>query len=130
MEPNAANEKLILDFCAAFSRRDVNELLDFFTDDAIYHNIPVEPARGKDAIRATLEMFVPASPTVTFLVRNIASAGDVVFTERVDEMTFGGNAVALPVTGVFEIAAGKISAWRDYFDMQQFLNPHAGSMAP
>jgi limonene-1,2-epoxide hydrolase len=27
---------------------------------------------------------------------------------------------SLPVMGIFEVHAGKITAWRDYFDMAQF----------
>jgi limonene-1,2-epoxide hydrolase len=127
MEPNPANEQLVRRFCEAFSRRDVDELLTFFTDDAVYHNMPMAPATGKDAIRATLEAFVPGSPTIEFVLLAIASAGDVVFTERVDKMTFGGNDVELPVAGVFEIEGERIRAWRDYFDMQQFLNPAAAA---
>lgn len=118
-----ANQDIVLQFCEAFSRRNVVELLDFFTEDAIYHNIPMAPANGKDEIRATLEMFVPDSPTIEFEIRNVASAGAVVFTERIDRMTIAGNAVAVPVAGVFEVRDGKIAAWRDYFDLQQFLNP-------
>ena len=118
-----ANQDIVLQFCEAFSRRNVVELLDFFTEDAIYHNIPMAPANGKDEIRATLEMFVPDSPTIAFEIRNVASAGAVVFTERIDRMTIAGNAVAVPVAGVFEVRDGKIAAWRDYFDLQQFLNP-------
>ncbi len=29
-----------------------------------------------------------------------------------------GKKVELPVAGVFEVKDGKITAWRDYFDMQ------------
>lgn len=116
-----ANERLVRDFCTAFARRDIDELLGFFTDDAIYHNIPMAPATGKDEIRATLEMFVPGSPEIRFDLHNIAINGDVVFTERTDRMTIAGHQVAAPVCGVFEISGGKIAAWRDYFDMQQFL---------
>ena len=94
-------------------RAPAPRLLEFFTDDAVYHNIPREAAHGKDAIRATLETFVPGSLEIEFELRHIASAGSVVFTERVDRMTFAGNNVALPVAGVFEIAGGKIKAWRD-----------------
>jgi limonene-1,2-epoxide hydrolase len=121
--PSPDNEQIVRRFCAAFSQRDIDELLEFFADDAVYHNIPMEPARGKDAIRATLEAFVPGSPEIEFELRHIASAGTVVFTERVDRMTFAGNHVALPVAGVFEIEDGRITAWRDYFDLQQFMNP-------
>jgi limonene-1,2-epoxide hydrolase len=117
------NEQTVRRFCAAFSRRDIDELLEFFTDDAVYHNIPLEPAHGKDAIRTTLEAFVPGSPEIEFEMLHVASAGSVVFTERVDRMTFGGNKVTLPVAGVFELEGGRIKAWRDYFDLQQFMNP-------
>ncbi|HEX2849697.1 MAG TPA: limonene-1,2-epoxide hydrolase family protein [Acidimicrobiales bacterium] len=123
MDPSAANEDLVRSFCLAFARRDIEEILGFFADDAVYHNIPLAPASGKDAIRATLETFVPGSPEIEFVLLNMASSGSVVFTERIDRMTFGGNPVELPVAGVFEIEAGKITAWRDYFDLQQFLNP-------
>ena len=118
-----ANRDIVLGFCEAFSRRDIDELLGYFTEDAIYHNIPMAPARGKEEIRATLELFVPGSPTIEFEVLNSAASGRVVFTERVDRMTIAGNAVAVPVTGVFEVEEGKIAAWRDYFDLQQFMTP-------
>ena len=123
MPPSPDNEQIVRRFCDAFSRRDIDELLEFFSDDAVYHNIPLEPAHGKDAIRTTLEAFVPGSPEIEFEMLHIASAGAVVFTERVDRMTFAGNKVALPVAGVFELDGGRIKAWRDYFDLQQFMNP-------
>lgn len=116
-----ASERLVREFCEAFTRRDIDEILGYFTDDAVYHNIPMDPATGKDAIRAVLEMFVPGSPTIEFSMLNVASAGAIVFTERVDRMSIGGRPVALPVAGVFEVRDDKIAAWRDYFDMQQLL---------
>lgn len=121
MHPDPSNEDVVLRFCEAFGRRDLDEILGFFAEDAVYHNIPMEPAQGTDAIRALLESFVPGSPSMEFEVLHVASAGSVVFTERIDRMTFGGNDVELPVAGVFEVADGRITAWRDYFDMQQFL---------
>lgn len=121
MEPEVTNEETVRRFCAAFGRRDVDELLGFFTPDAVYHNIPLPPAVGLEAIRSSLLAFVPGSPAIEFEIRHMASAGAVVFTERVDRMTFNGNPVKLPVAGVFEVDHGKIRAWRDYFDMQMFL---------
>jgi limonene-1,2-epoxide hydrolase len=118
-----SNEETVRRFCTAFARRDVDELMDFFARDAVYHNIPLPPAIGIDAIRESLSMFVPASPKIEFEILHMASHGPVVFAERVDRMTFNGKAVELPVTGVFEIEDGKIRAWRDYFDMQMFLGP-------
>jgi limonene-1,2-epoxide hydrolase len=38
----------------------------------------------------------------------------------VDRFIFGDRALSIPVMGAFEIRDGKISAWRDYFDMASF----------
>jgi limonene-1,2-epoxide hydrolase len=50
--------------------------------------------------------------------RNVAVAGDVVFTERVDWLvrSDGSRVGPWPVVGVTEFRDGKISAWREYFD--------------
>jgi limonene-1,2-epoxide hydrolase len=109
-------ESVVRDFCAAWSRRDVEELLGYFTSDAVYHNIPVAPVTGHDGIRELLNMFAPAAETAEFEILNIASRGSLVFTERIDRFTMNGRQVALPVAGIFEIRDGKIAAWRDYFD--------------
>lgn len=115
------NETIVRNFCAAFARRNIDELLGFFTADAVYHNIPVEPVQGRDAIRGTFEMFVAPAERIEFEILNTASVGNVVLNERVDRFVIAGKEVALPVAGVFEIHAGKIAAWRDYFDMQTYL---------
>ena len=121
MSTDNGNAETVRRFCQAFARRDLDELCSFFTPDAVYHNIPMAPAEGIDAIRSSLELFVPASPYIEFEIKHLAVAGEVVFAERVDRMEFAGKAVELPVTGVFELEAGRIRAWRDYFDMQMFL---------
>ncbi len=115
-------ESVVRDFCAAFSRRDVEEILGFFAEDAVYHNLPIAPVEGRDAIRAVLGQFVgPATTAAEFEVRNLAVTGRLVLTERVDRFTIEGKDVALPVMGIFEVGEdGKIRAWRDYFDMNQF----------
>ena len=114
-------EKVVTEFCNAWPRKNIDELLGFFTDDAVYHNIPFEPARGKDAIRATINTFLPMAKSLHFKVLRSASAGNVVFNERVDVFDLGGGkTISLPVAGVFEITGSKISAWRDYFDMAMY----------
>ena len=54
---------------------------------------------------------------------NISESGSTVLTERVDVFAFpGGHEIALPVMGAFDIERGKITGWRDYFDMNQFMS--------
>ena len=47
----AESEKVVNDFCKSWERRNLDEIMGYFTDDAVYHNIPMPPAKGKDAIR-------------------------------------------------------------------------------
>ncbi len=113
-------EKIVNDFCKCWNRRNLEEIMSYFADDAVYHNMPVDPAKGKDAIRATINTFLPGSTYVEFKVLHTASTGEVVFNERVDMFEMNGKRIELPVAGVFQIKNGKIALWRDYFDMQSF----------
>lgn len=114
-------EKIVTEFCNAWPRKNVDELLGFFTDDAVYHNIPLEPAKGKAAIRGVINTFLPMAKSIQFKVLKSASNGNVVFNERVDVFDLGnGKTISLPVAGVFEVTGSKISAWRDYFDMAMY----------
>jgi limonene-1,2-epoxide hydrolase len=115
------SEKIVTDFCNAWPRKNVEELLAFFTDDAVYHNIPLESAKGKDAIRGVINTFLPMARSLHFKVLNSAGNGNIVFNERVDIFDLrNGKTISLPVAGVFEITGSKISAWRDYFDMATY----------
>lgn len=119
-------ETVVREFCEAWGRRDPDELLGFLAPDAVYHNIPMDPAHGHDAIRGVFDMFLPQSDEIIFEITNIASSGDVVLTERVDRFVMGDRTIDLPVMGTFEIRDGKIIAWRDYFDLQQFMTQAQG----
>ena len=118
MKPEAA----VREFCKAFARQDVDELLGWFTDDAVYHNIPLPPAEGKAAIEATLRQFVAPGGEAEFEIKHLAVVGNTVLTERVDRLSMAGKPVVIPVMGTFEVTPqGKIRAWRDYFDMGQLM---------
>ena len=68
----------------------------------------------------------PAVDKIEFRVHHIVADGDVVLTERTDVFVAGDKTIELPVMGTFEVADGKIAAWRDYFDMNQFMSQLAG----
>src|SRR5690349_9481668 len=93
---------LVQRFCDAFgSGASPTELVDYFTDDAVYHNMPVDPAVGRDAILGLLTMFVTPAEKVEFRVRNIVARGDTVLTERVDVFRLPNATIELPVMGTF-----------------------------
>jgi limonene-1,2-epoxide hydrolase len=112
-------------FCAAWSdNMGPVELAAFFTEDTVYHNMPLSPVTGRGAIADTIATFIRPGPPgiegIEFRVMNIAADGPVVMTERVDVFRLPEKSFELPVMGTFELSHGKISAWRDYFDMNQF----------
>ena len=114
--------ELVRRFCAAWADGDVDALIAYFTDDAVYHNIPISPVSGKDAIKTTIEGFTAGVSKIEFRVNAIAADGDVVLTERVDVFTTPDKEIELPVMGTFETRDGTIAAWRDYFDLNQFMS--------
>ena len=112
-------------FCAAWSdNAAVDELASFFSDDAVYHNIPLAPVTGRENIANTIASFIRPGPPgiegIEFGLINIAANGPVVMTERVDVFKLADKSFELPVMGAFEVRDGKINAWRDYFDVNQF----------
>jgi limonene-1,2-epoxide hydrolase len=119
---NAA-ENTVTEFCAAWARLDVNSIMDFFTEDAVYHNVPMPVAKGKEVIRKTIEGLLKGTNWIEFKILHTASNGNVVFNERVDSFEAKGKRISLPVTGVFEVTGdGKIKAWRDYFDLKMYTD--------
>lgn len=119
-------------FCAAWSdNRDVGDLASFLTDDAIYYNIPMAPVTGRDAIAENIATVIrPGAPgimSIDFRLVNVAANGEVVMTERVDVFKLPDRSFELQVMGTFEITGGRISAWRDYFDLNQFTSRMSGA---
>ena len=123
----SGNETVVEAFVKAFNERDLDAIMAFFDEEAIYHNIPVDPVEGIDAIRITLSGFLDMSTEIDWVVHQLAeNPAGYVLTERTDRFLIGGKWIEIPVMGTFEIRDGRIRAWRDYFDMNQFQSQLAG----
>jgi limonene-1,2-epoxide hydrolase len=114
------NIELVRRFCEEWKTVDIPKIVSYFTDDAVYHNMPIQPVQGKDAIKGVIEQFMGAFERSEWEVLHIAAVGDVVLTERIDRF-FGDKNMVLPVMGAFEVKDGKIAAWRDYFDLNVWM---------
>lgn len=117
---SSAQEQIVRDFCAAFERLDVEAVMSFFAEDPMYHNMPGPPARGTAAVRTTVERFLGGWDRTEWQILHLASAGDVVFAERLDVTDAGDRHVELPCVGVFEFDGTRIKTWRDYFDLATY----------
>jgi limonene-1,2-epoxide hydrolase len=109
---------LVVEFCKLWASPNPEELASYFTEDAVYHNIPMAAVQGREAIKEFIAGFLAAFDGIDFQIHRQVSDGTVVMNERTDVMLRkGGDKVSLPVMGVFEVIDGQIAAWRDYFDM-------------
>ena len=104
-------------FLDALVRLDIDEAATHLADDAVWHNVPFSPARGKDTVVRQLKgmnRFSDSEFTVEMI--NIAANGPVVLTERLDLLRAGPVGGQFWVCGTFEVHDGLITLWRDRFD--------------
>ena len=119
-----SNSEVVLAFINAWNTLDWDGAADLLTDDVVWHNIPMEVMKGKAVVEAAIRGMAPEA--CDWEVLSIAENGNKVLTERVDRFDMpGGKKIDLPVMGTFEITDGRISAWRDYFDLATFTSQMA-----
>lgn len=98
----------------------MDDAFALLADDIVYHNIPMKPVTGPAAVKAVFDQ-IPFN-AVEFITHHSAEHDHTVLNERTDRFKLAdGRWVELRVMGVFEVQDGKISAWRDYFDLGQWM---------
>jgi limonene-1,2-epoxide hydrolase len=114
------------EFIRRITSDDLEGALELCADDIEYDNVPMPTLHGKDAAREFLSQMTGEGVRIAWTVHRQATDGDVVLNERTDEFWFGEVHIALPVAGVFEVHDGRITLWRDYFDLRTFETQMAG----
>jgi limonene-1,2-epoxide hydrolase len=121
-------EGIVREFLGLIVTGDITRAADHFADDGSYRTYAwQEPTVGVAAIRGVWERQAAAWSDFHYDLVNIASAGAVVFTERVDRGQSMGNEMAVHAVGVFEVdRSGKITSWREYADAREIEQQRAG----
>jgi limonene-1,2-epoxide hydrolase len=114
---NLAVVRRFIDACV---RAEPEDFASYFTEDATWWNAPWQPVKGREAIRETLRRGASRMKALPWEIQHILADGDIVVAERVDHFLVGERHVSVPCIGIFELRQGKIAAWRDYWDLQQF----------
>jgi limonene-1,2-epoxide hydrolase len=114
--------QIVTEFIQAWNDNELDRAHGLMTEDVFYHNIPMQPIRGRDNARAFADSFgVGKRMFAHWEIVNIAEREDIVLTERIDSFTFAdGRKISVPLMGSFRIRDGRISEWRDYFDLATF----------
>jgi limonene-1,2-epoxide hydrolase len=113
-------ERVVRAFVDAWNALDWDRIYGLMAPDIVYHNMPMRPVVGIEAVRAGFAAW-PVDACEWELLA-IATHGGTVLTERVDRFRRGADRIVVPVMGAFEVRDGLITHWRDYFDK--------GAMAP
>lgn len=112
--------KLLLE---TLGQKNYDAAAEMLSPDCEYTNPePLGTVRGPGGVREVLEPFFAPTLENQFVYRHAAVAGSTVFIERVDRHRLADRWVELPVTGVFEVHDGRVTLWRDYFDIPTIMS--------
>ncbi len=109
MEP----KRVVQAWVEAFNKADVDLIMNFYSEDAINHQVANDPVVGKGAIRSMFEADFSSAEMVC-IVENIFQDGEWSILEWKDPLGLRG-------CGFFQIQNGKIAFQRGYWDKLSFL---------
>jgi len=117
MAMGSENEAIVREFLALWAIRDADAMVAMFAEDGVYDNVPEKrPMVGREAIRTWLGMVFDHITRIDVDILTIASSGEWVLNERIDDHIHGETHMPLPVMNATRIVDGKIVMFRDYYD--------------
>ena len=101
---------------ASLQAQDTDGAGAVLDENLVYQNVGLPTIRGR---ARAMKLFRAMEGRTRFEVKThrIAVNGSSVLTERTDALIFGPVRLQFWVCGVFEVQDGRITLWRDYFDL-------------
>ena len=129
--PASSPETFAREWVEAFDSRDVDRILTFYTEDAVYEDVPnVEngwsvPLRGQQMIRESVADAFEEMPDLGFEFVSTFDAGDYMVVEWLMTGTRWGDFTgefSIRGVSVVRLEGGKIASVRDYYDTYLLLS--------
>jgi limonene-1,2-epoxide hydrolase len=122
------NARTVETFLYALQDEDFDTADSAMSDDIVWQNVGWPTMRGRQRI---MKLFRRGENKFGFEVKihRIAAEGNAVLTERTDALVLGPLRLQFWVCGVFEVHAGRITLWRDYFDLFDVVKATARGLA-
>lgn len=110
---NAHTVEILL---SSLQAQDADGAAAVLDENLVYQNVGFPTIHGR---ARAVKLFRAMEGRMGFEVKihRIAVNGSAVLTERTDVLQFGRLRLQFWVCGVFEVSGGRITLWRDYFDM-------------
>lgn len=116
-------EEVVDEFIRHITSNDLDAAVALVSDDVEYDNVPFGKNIGPDAMKAFLTQMGTGVDELEWVVHQQVALGNIVMNARNDRFRIGDTWLDLPVAGVFEVDdQGRITLWRDYFDMATYTN--------
>ena len=108
---------VVAGFLQALQRSDLDAALAMVAEDLIYINVSLPTIHGRRGLdRVFRPLFKPGRAGFAVRMHHIATDGEVVLTDRTDQITLGRFRARFWVYGRFVVRDGQITVWRDCFD--------------
>ena len=113
MNPQAVAEKMM----SAWQVQDWDAVTAMFAEDGVLEIVPARASyTGHAEIRGHLDEVAGGIESLTFEVKTLCAAGNVVTFERDDVFVYNGKPARVPCVGIMEIDGEYVQVWREYFD--------------
>ncbi|CAN5850903.1 limonene-1,2-epoxide hydrolase family protein [soil metagenome] len=115
------NTAVVEKFLFALRDKDLGLAGEQLAENLVYQNVGFPTIHGS---RRAMKLFAGMQrPSLGFdvAIHRAAAEGASVLTERTDVLVIGPVRLQFWVCGVFEVHDGRITLWRDYFDMFDFV---------
>jgi limonene-1,2-epoxide hydrolase len=122
-------DEVVTALVRACEARDMDAVLSLVSDDIEYDNVPIGTVHGPEGVRSVLSGGVTAAAEqVEWVVHRQVAAGSTVMNERTDRFLVHGRWIEIPIAAVFEVSEGRVTLWRDYFDLETYRRQRQGSV--
>lgn len=110
--------QLVRDLISAYERMDWDAVADMFAEQGTLHSVMRAPVSGREVIRERLVKFHEGVQSIRLQILHIGKVDDVVVVERMDHWVMNDTPRKLPAVGVLSFENGKVSLWKEYYDLE------------
>ncbi|MDQ2677409.1 MAG: nuclear transport factor 2 family protein [Actinomycetota bacterium] len=116
-------------FLASLAESDVDAAVGYLSADVHYVNVGFPAIDGARRVHRAFQLLTRPDVGFEVYLHAISADGPVVLTERTDVIRLGPVRLQFWVMGRFDVHDGRITLWRDGFDVADLLKATARGLA-
>ena len=118
------NKRVVAELWACLYRKDWDGLAACLAPDAFYEDVPAPDPGARGPENVVKRLRIGLDPVVRFEheIHRTVAEGDSVVVEHTETWHFEtGEKMVNPFTTIHEVKGGKITLWRDYWDLNTMM---------